>query len=29
MTWATILEENIDNKLWQKTVLAMTYIKNN
>lgn len=25
---AKILEGNIDNKLWSKLVLAMTYIKN-
>ncbi len=29
MTRATILEENIDDELWPKIILAMTYIKNN
>lgn len=28
MIRATILEDNIDNKLWPKLMLAMTYIKN-
>lgn len=29
MTWATILEANIENELWPELVFAMTYIKNN
>lgn len=29
MTWVTILEGNIDDKLWPELVLVMTYIKNN
>lgn len=28
MTRATILEENIEDKLWPERVLIMTYIKN-
>lgn len=28
MTKAKILKDNIDNDLWQKLVLAITYIKN-
>lgn len=28
MTRAKILESNIDNDLWPKLILAMTYIKN-
>lgn len=28
ITKATILEENIDDNLWPKLVLTMTYIKN-
>lgn len=28
MTRATIIEGNIDDKLWSKLVLAMIYIKN-
>lgn len=28
MSRATILEDNIDNDLWPKLILAMTYIKN-
>ena len=29
MTRVTILEANIDDKLWPELVLVMTYIKNN
>ena len=29
MTRATILEEDIDDKLWPEIILAMTDIKNN
>lgn len=29
MTRATILESNIDDKLWPEIIIAMTYIKNN
>lgn len=29
MTKAIILEENIDDKLWPKIILAISYIKNN
>ena len=29
MTRATILKRNIDDDLWPKLILAMTYVKNN
>lgn len=28
MTWATILERNLDDDLWPEVILAMTYVKN-
>ena len=28
MTRATILEKNLDDKLWPEIILAMTYVKN-